>query len=106
MLVIQYHVVPCYTMLYPAVVVQDAYSHASQVQPPLGYFDPLGISKDGDFTELEACFLRSETLSNGKLHKAEGARWTQYAKPSEHSTGSTAVERLRLRMAELPCMQP
>ena len=23
----------------------------SQVQAPLGYFDPLGLSKDGDFAE-------------------------------------------------------
>lgn len=29
-------------------------SLAAKVQPPLGYFDPLGLSKDGDFGESGA----------------------------------------------------
>ncbi|CAK9028543.1 unnamed protein product, partial [Durusdinium trenchii] len=35
------------------------------VQPPLGYFDPLGISKDGDFTEFYR--RREAEIKNGRV---------------------------------------
>ena len=44
----------------------------TEVQPPLGYFDPLGLSKDGDFTEQKTRFRLQSFARAGVLGWAWG----------------------------------
>ena len=62
------------------------------VQPPLGYFDPLGLSKDGDFGEFYR--RREAELKNGRVAMyatigyiiPEYFRWPGYLSPTEDLT--------------------
>ncbi|CAK9028518.1 unnamed protein product [Durusdinium trenchii] len=71
---------------------QKAFEDELGVQPPLGYFDPLGISKDGDFTEFYR--RREAEIKNGRVAMyatigyivPEYFRWPGYLSPTEDLT--------------------
>eukprot|EP00438_Fugacium_kawagutii_P005913 Skav229263 [mRNA] locus=scaffold952:116088:128236:- [translate_table: standard] len=71
---------------------QKAFEDELGVQPPLGYFDPLGLSKDGDFSEFYR--RREAELKNGRVAMyatigyiiPEYFRWPGYLSPTEDLT--------------------
>eukprot|EP00435_Cladocopium_sp_Y103_P027706 s1410_g6.t2 len=72
--------------------LQKAFEDELGVQPPLGYFDPLGLSKDGDFGEFYR--RREAELKNGRVAMyatigyiiPEYFRWPGYLSPTEDLT--------------------
>eukprot|EP00931_Biecheleriopsis_adriatica_P027797 TRINITY_DN16649_c0_g1_i1.p1 TRINITY_DN16649_c0_g1~~TRINITY_DN16649_c0_g1_i1.p1 ORF type:complete len:303 (-),score=49.15 TRINITY_DN16649_c0_g1_i1:23-871(-) len=69
-----------------------AFENELGVQPPVGYFDPLGLSRDGDFSEFYR--RREAELKNGRVAMyatigyilPEYIRWPGYISPSADLT--------------------
>ncbi|CAJ1346897.1 unnamed protein product [Effrenium voratum] len=91
MAVASFKVRPCKARSLRGVCCK-AFEDELGVQPPLGYFDPLGLSKDGDFAEFYR--RREAEIKNGRVAMyatigyiiPEYFRWPGYLSPTEDLT--------------------